>query len=66
MSKMSDFNLQQHGITVENIVRNPAVPVLYEHAIRGEGTSKILLGTNGIGNQGQHSKGSDSVKWEGE
>jgi phosphoenolpyruvate carboxykinase (ATP) len=38
---MSDFNLQQHGITVENIVRNPAVPVLYEHAIRGEGTSKI-------------------------
>ena len=42
---MSDFNLQQHGITVENIVRNPAVPVLCEQALQ---LARALLAPGGV------------------
>ncbi len=30
---MADFNLRQHGITVEDILRNPSASTLYEEAI---------------------------------
>jgi len=33
---MTAFSLKKHGIEVDNIVRNPPVAVLYEHALRME------------------------------
>ena len=33
---MPEFNLQEHGITVKDILRNPNRPRLYEEAIRHE------------------------------
>jgi phosphoenolpyruvate carboxykinase (ATP) len=35
------FSLDQHGITVSNVVRNPSVPYLYEAALRYEEGSAI-------------------------
>ena len=33
---MSDFNLEDHGITVQNIVRNPPPAILYEEAMKAD------------------------------
>ena len=33
---MESFSLSAHGITVQNVLRNPAPSVLYEEAIRHE------------------------------
>jgi phosphoenolpyruvate carboxykinase (ATP) len=38
---MSDFSLEQHGIDVKNIHRNPSVPALYEAALKYEEGSAI-------------------------
>ena len=35
------FSLKQHGIDVENVIRNPAVPSLYEAALKYEEGSAI-------------------------
>ncbi|MDC3379562.1 phosphoenolpyruvate carboxykinase (ATP), partial [Planctomycetota bacterium] len=37
----TSFSLEQHGITVEDILRNPSVPFLYESALRHEEGSAI-------------------------
>lgn len=38
---MSAFDLQQHGITVKNVLRNPSPPRLYEAALKHEEGSAI-------------------------
>ncbi|MBT8494012.1 MAG: phosphoenolpyruvate carboxykinase (ATP) [Deltaproteobacteria bacterium] len=43
---MSTFSLNKHGIEVENVVRNPPVAALYEHALqKEEGTAITSTGS---------------------
>ena len=37
----ASFSLAQHGLTVESVLRNPSVPLLYEEALRAERGSAV-------------------------